>query len=150
VSAADGTQCDVLEGVILARLPEQPPLYPAEYFTDQTERLLAAELVREQVLLHTREEIPHAVAVLVERFTETPEGGVRVDASIFVERDSQKGIVVGRGGQMLKQIGTLARQEIAARLGRPASVFLWVKVQRSWRQDEKVLELLRRQGDSGD
>lgn len=146
LSAADGTQCDLLQELILRHLPEHPALYPADFLTDQSERLLAAEMIREQALLLTREEIPHAVAVLVERFTDLPGGGVRIDATIYVERDSQRGIVVGRGGQMLKQIGTRARLEITERLGRPASVFVWVKVQHNWRRDEQVLERLRRQG----
>lgn len=149
VSAADGTQCDLLEELILRHLPEHPPFYPPDYLTDQPERLLAAEMIREQVLLNTREEIPHAVAILVDRFAELADGGLRVDATIFVERHSQKGIVVGRGGQMLKKIGTRSREEIGARLGRPTSVFLWVKVQHNWRQDERVLERLRRQGAAG-
>ena len=149
VSAADGTQCDLLEEIIVGRLPLHPPFYPPEVLTDQPERLLAAEMIREQVLHLTREEIPHAVAVVVDRFAELEGGGLRIDATVLVERESQKGIVVGRGGQMLKEIGSRARQEIGDRLGRPTSVFLWVRVQRNWREDEKVLERLRGQGAPG-
>jgi GTP-binding protein Era len=149
VSAADGTQCDLLEQIVVGRLPLHPPFYPPEVLTDQPERLLAAEMIREQALLLTREEIPHAVAVLVDRFTELEDGGLRIDATVLVERDSQKGIVVGRGGQMLKEIGSRARQQIGERLGRPTSVFLWVHVQHNWRQDEKILERLREQGVPG-
>ncbi len=146
VSALKGTQCDVLERAVLQLLPAHPPLYPADYLTDQPERLLAAEMIREQVLLQTRQEIPHVVAVVVERFAELKGGSVRVQATIYVERDSQKAIVVGRGGQRLKAIGSKAREQITRHLGRPTSVFLWVKVHPNWREDARVLERWRRAG----
>lgn len=149
ISASEGTQCDLLEQLILRHLPEHPPLYPPDYLTDQPERLLAAEMIREQVLLLTRQEIPHAVAVGVDRFAELKGGSLRIEASVYVERDSQKAILVGRNGQMLKEIGSRARAEIARCLGRPAAVFLWVKVQPDWRQDAKALARLRRDAAPG-
>jgi len=149
ISASEGTQCDLLEHLILRYLPEHPPLYPPDYLTDQPERLLAAEMIREQVLLLTRQEIPHAVAVGVDRFAELKGGSLRIEASVYVERDSQKAILVGHNGQMLKEIGSRARAEIARCLGRPAAVFLWVKVQPDWRQDAKALARLRRDAAPG-
>jgi GTP-binding protein Era len=149
VSAVAGTQCEELEQALLPHLPEHPPLFPEEYLTDQPERWLAAEMIREQLFLLTREEIPHASAVSVERFAELRDGSVRIEATLLVERESHKRIVVGRGGKMLKEIGSRARAAIADRFGRPAAVFLWVSVQPRWRQDEGVLRRLREQQGGG-
>jgi GTP-binding protein Era len=149
VSALAGTQCEELERALLPLLPVHPPLFPAEYLTDQPERWLAAEMIREQVFLLTREEIPHATAVSVERFAELRDGGLRIEATVLVERESHKRIVVGRGGAMLKEIGSRARTAIADRFGRPTAVFLWVSVQPRWRQDEGVLRHLREQQRAG-
>jgi GTP-binding protein Era len=146
VSATEGTQCAELEQALLGLLPEHSPLYPEDYLTDQPERLLAAEMIREQVLLQTRQEIPHAVSVIVERYVELHKGSLRIEASIYVERESQRAIVVGKNGQRLKEIGTCAREEIGRRFERPASVFLWVKVHPDWRQDAAALERWRRSG----
>jgi GTP-binding protein Era len=149
VSALTGAQCDELERALLPHLPAQPPLFPPEYLTDQPERWLAAEMIREQVFLLTREEIPHASAVSVERFAELRGGGLRVEATLLVEKESHKRIVVGRGGRMLREIGSRARAAIAERFGRPTGVFLRVRVEPHWRQDGDVLRRLRAQQGAG-
>jgi GTP-binding protein Era len=114
ISAATGDNVDRLEKAILDRLPEGPALYPNDYLTDQPERLMAAEIVREKLLQFTHAEIPFSSAVLVDRFEEPPsEGGLlKLYCSIVVERESQKAIVVGKGGEMIKRIGTAAREEL--------------------------------------
>ncbi len=121
VSALTGDGVDALEAEILAALPEGEPLYPDDYLTDQTERTLAAELVREKVLHHTRDELPYTTAVVIDQFEEPkPPGGLtRIFASILVDHESQKPIVVGKGGAMIKRIGTEARQDLEAMLGGP-------------------------------
>jgi len=107
--------------------------------TDQTEREIGAELIREQVLRHMRQEIPHAVAVVVEEFKERENGVVYVGANVFVEKDSQKGIIIGKQGQMLRQIGSAARREIERMAGGQVYLDLWVKVRKKWRWDEREL-----------
>lgn len=144
--ATKGTNLDKLLGLIVAALPEGPRYYPGDQVTDQTEREIAAELIREQVLHHTRQEVPHAVAVVVEEFKERESGAVYVAANVFVERDSQKGIIIGRKGRMLRQVGTTARQEIERMTGGRVYLDLWVKVRKGWRRDEREL---RRLGLSG-
>jgi len=144
--ATEGVNLDKLLGLIVAALPEGPRYYPGDQVTDQTEREIAAELIREQVLRHTRQEVPHAVAVVVEEFKERESGAVYVVANVFVERDSQKGIIIGRKGRMLHQIGTAARQEIERMIGGRVYLDLWVKVRKGWRRDEREL---RRLGLSG-
>jgi GTP-binding protein Era len=141
-SALTGEGCEVLLPVIARRLPPGGPFFPEEFLSDLPQRLAVAELIREQVLLRTRQEVPHAVAVVVERMETTPQGGQRVEASLMVERDSQKGILIGRGGEMLKAIGQSARAEIAAALGSPVHLFLQVKVRKRWRDDPAILRLL--------
>jgi GTP-binding protein Era len=138
-SAVDGTNLDRLMDEIIRYLPEGPRYYPGDQITDQTEREIAAELVREQVLLHTREEVPHAVAVVVEEFKQRENGSVYVAASIHVERDSQKGILIGKGGQMLRRIGAAARKEIERMVGGGVYLDLWVKVSKNWRRDPKQI-----------
>ncbi|MBL7063290.1 MAG: GTPase Era [Anaerolineae bacterium] len=144
--ATRGVNLDKLLGLIVAALPEGPRYYPGDQVTDQTEREIAAELIREQVLRHTRQEVPHAVAVVVEEFKERESGAVYVAANVFVERDSQKGIIIGRKGRMLHQVGTAARQEIERMTGGRVYLDLWVKVRKGWRRDEREL---RRLGLSG-
>jgi GTP-binding protein Era len=144
--ATKGVNLDKLLGLIVAALPEGPRYYPGDQVTDQTEREIAAELIREQVLRHTRQEVPHAVAVVVEEFKERESGAVYVAANVFVERDSQKGIIIGRKGRMLHQVGTVARQEIERMTGGRVYLDLWVKVRKGWRRDEREL---RRLGLSG-
>jgi GTP-binding protein Era len=125
--------------MIVPALPEGPRYYPGDQVTDQTEREIAAELIREQVLRHTRQEVPHAVAVVVEEFRERENGVVYVVANVFVEKDSQKGIIIGRGGRMLRQVGSAAREEIERMTGGRIYLDLWVKVRKRWRQDENEL-----------
>lgn len=139
VSAKKGDNCpELLEGVISA-LPEGPPLFPEDTLTDQPERALTSEIVREKILHRTREEIPHATAVAIERWEDGADGLTRIDATILVEREGQKAIVIGKGGEMLKQIGTEARLEIEKLLGRRVGLKLWVKVRSHWRDDEGTL-----------
>jgi GTPase len=142
LSALDGTNVDVLEQLFLKHLPEGEPLYPADYVTDQPDRFMAAEIVREQVLQLTRDELPHSTAVVVDSFEE-PEGerGVlSLYCTILVERESQKPIVVGRGGSMIKQIGTAARAELERFFGSRVFLDLHVKVRSEWRDDERILD----------
>jgi GTP-binding protein Era len=132
---------------ILKLLPASPPLYPPDQETDSTERFLVAELIRERVLHHTSEEIPHAVAVQVEEFDESRRPHlVMIRAVIFVERNSQKGILIGKQGRMLKAIGAEARGEIEALLDAKVFLELWVKVWKNWRKDPKALRALGLQG----
>lgn len=137
--ATEGENLDKLLELIIAALPEGPRYYPGDQVTDQTEREIAAELIREQVLRFTHQEVPHAVAVVVEEFKERESGVTYVSANIFVEKDSQKGIIIGRGGQMLRHIGTAARQEIERMTGGRVYLDLWVKVSKGWRRDEREL-----------
>jgi len=141
ISAATGENVDRLERVILERLPEGEPLYPAGYLTDQPERVLAAEIVREKLLASTRAELPFATAVLVDRFEETPGEPplVRIYATIVVERESQKPIVIGHGGEMIKRIGTAAREELERLFGARVFLDLRVRVREAWREDDRTL-----------
>ncbi|MBR1761352.1 MAG: GTPase Era, partial [Schwartzia sp.] len=123
-------------------LPEGPAYYPEDMVTDQPERLIAAELVREKLLTLTRDEVPHSVAVDVDEMTTRPKGDVYIRATIYVERDSQKGIVIGRKGAMLKEIGLLARPEIEMMLGSKVYLDLWVKVRKDWRNRDAILKSL--------
>jgi GTP-binding protein Era len=141
VSASKGAGLDELRRVILERLPEGPAYFPEDYVTDQPERFLAAELVREQVLLATRKEVPHAVAVAVDRWEETPKI-TRIYATIRVEREGQKPIVIGAGGAMLKRIGTLARIEMEKLFGVKIFLDLHVRVQPAWREQRAFLDAL--------
>ena len=127
---------------IIEALPIGEPQFPADYLTDQTERMLAAEQVREQILKATREELPHATAVVVEGWREREDGLVEIDASIIVERETQKKIVIGRNGELLKRIGIAARRELEQLLERRLHLRTWVKVRRQWRDDEKALRQL--------
>lgn len=137
-SALHGENLDRLLDVVVSFLPEGPGLYPDDQVTDQTERVLAAELIREKILNRTRQELPFAVAVAVENFKEQP--GLRsISATIYVERDSQKAIVIGKGGLMLKAIGREARLEMEARFGSRVYLELWVKTKPDWRQDDQLL-----------
>ncbi len=140
--ATQGVNLDKLLHLILAALPEGPRYYPGDRVTDQTEREIAAELIREQVLRYTRQEVPHAVAVVVEEFKEREGGVIYVAANVFVEKDSQKGIIIGWRGQMLRQIGSAARPEIERMTGGRVYLDLWVKVCRGWRRDEEELRRL--------
>jgi len=143
VSALTGENVDRLERVILSRLPEGSPLYPEDHLTDQPERFFVAELVREQVLRHTHAELPFASAVIVDRFEEADQKGLlRLYCTILVERESQKPIVVGRGGSMIKTIGTAARQELEQFFQTRVFLDLRVKVRADWREDDRSLDEL--------
>ena len=139
LSALTGDNVDLLAERLVANLPEGERLYPEDFLTDQPERFFVAEMVREQILRQTREEIPYTTAVVIDSFKEG-EPLVRIEASILVERDSQKGILIGKGGSMLKAIGTAARREIEAFLGTKVYLGLFVKVREGWREDQALLE----------
>ena len=140
ISALEGDNLDRLEEAILRYLPEGPPYFPEETVTDQSLRFLAAEIIREKILRHTREELPYVVGIMLEEFKEeTQRKMTSIRATIFVERDSQKAIVIGKGGAMLKKIGQEARRELEDLLDTKVFLQLWVKVKKDWREDELIL-----------
>jgi GTP-binding protein Era len=138
LSALTGENVDRLEQVLLGRLPEGKALYPDDFLTDLPERFFVAEMVRERILHHTREEIPYVTGVVIESFKEE-EGLMRIQVAILVERDNQKGILIGRGGAMLKTVGTEARHQIEGFLGTKVFLGLFVKVRERWRENEGIL-----------
>ncbi|MGH2758212.1 MAG: GTPase Era [Actinomycetota bacterium] len=140
VSARTGEGVRPLVSEISRHLPEGPMFYPSDMQTDQPERVLVAELVREKVLELTREEVPHSVAVVVDDMEADERGLVTIDATIYVERSSQKGIVIGKGGCMLREAGTKARREIEALLGSRVLLRLRVKVERDWQRRQSLVE----------
>jgi len=141
VSALDGTQVEELIAAIVKALPAGPPYFPEDTLTDATERFIAAELIREKIFRLTGEEIPYASAVTVEAFKpDADKKRVNIEATIHLERDSQKGIIIGRGGAMLKRIGTEARQDIEKMTGSKVFLKLFVRVQKNWRKDTKAIE----------
>jgi GTPase len=141
ISALTGLGCfDLVKGW-LARLPDHPPFFPPDQFTDQPERFLVAEIIREKAILATREEVPHAIAVLVDSFEEG-EKLLRIRATLYVEREGQKGILIGKGGTTMKKIGMQARQEIESILGVHVYLELFVKVQPAWRQNSALVRQL--------
>ncbi|AEH44859.1 GTP-binding protein Era [Thermodesulfatator indicus DSM 15286] len=143
ISALERDGLEELVKEIVETLPEGPMYYDPDTLTDQPQRLLAAEIIREKVFMLTRQEIPYATAVVVEEFQEDPERNlIIIQATIYVEKDSQKGIVIGKGGQMLKKIGTLAREELEFLFGKRVHLDLWVKVLKGWRKEEKLLRRL--------
>jgi GTPase len=144
VSALKGENVDRLEQVLLSHLPEGEPLYAEDYLTDQPERFFVAELVREQVLRHTHDELPFSTAVVVDKFEEGPL--LRLYCSILVERDSQKPILIGKGGAAIKAIGTAAREELERFFQTRVHLDLHVKVRERWREDERTLDELGVQG----
>jgi GTP-binding protein Era len=141
VSARTGEGLEQLREEILSRLPDGPQYFPPDFVTDQPERFLAAELVREKVLMLTHQEVPHSVAVLVDKWEETPQL-TRIYATVYVERDGQKKIVIGAKGAMLKRIGTLAREEMEALFDRRIYLNLFIKVQPGWRERPAFLNSL--------
>jgi GTPase len=141
ISALTGDGCPALVDSWLARLPESPPYFPPDQFTDQPERFLAAELIREKAILATREEVPHAIAVLVDSFEEKKEL-VKIRATLYVEREGQKGILIGKRGETMKKIGTQARKDIESILGTHIFLELFVKVQPNWRQNAVLVRQL--------
>ena len=139
ISAREGENLDGLLAEIKAHLPEGPQYYPADMVTDQPERLIVAELVREKVLALTRDEIPHAVAVDIEEMTTRQKGDVYIRAVIYVERESQKGIVIGTKGALLRTIGAQARTDVETLLGSKVYLDLWVKTRKDWRNRATAL-----------
>lgn len=140
ISASQGNNVSELIKTIAKYLPEGPQFYDADQLTDRPEYFIVAELIREQVLKLTHEEVPHATAVVVDRMRDHEGGKLQIEATIYVERPGQKGIIIGKKGQMLKQIGIAARQEIEALLGGKVNLRLWVKVQKNWRSDPAFLK----------
>ena len=138
ISARTRDGLDELKRVIRQHLPEGPPLYPDDYLTDQPMRFLAAEIIREQILRATREEVPHATAVLIDQWEEAPKL-IRISATVHVERPGQKTSLIGNRGQMLKKIGSEARQELERLLDRKVFLSLFVKVKPNWREDPSFL-----------
>lgn len=141
VSAVSGRGCKDLLDQVLKHLPEGEPFFDADQVTDLFERDIAADLVREAALLHLRDEVPHAIAVRVDEYKERSETQVYIGATIFVERDSHKAIVIGKGGEMLKKIGSTARREIEEMSGKKLYLELRVKVNKNWRNDPNSLGL---------
>ena len=143
ISAAEGDNAQQLLEALVAALPEGPPLYPPDQITDRPVRTLAQELIREKALLFTHEEVPHAVAVLVEEWREGTRGAkIYIRATVYVERDSQKIILIGKEGSLLKRIGQAARKEIELLVDKPVFLDLWVKVAKNWRKDPQRLREL--------
>jgi len=139
ISALNGNNVTTLLEQIVRYLPEGPQYYPADQVTDHPEQFVCAELIREKILHLTREEIPHSIAVQIEDMRVEENGLVRISAVIFVERDSQKGIIIGKQGSLLKEVGKMARKDIEALLGSKTFLELWVKVKKDWRNHERVL-----------
>jgi GTP-binding protein Era len=141
-NAVKGHNCDKLLHIILNHLPQAPPFFPPDQMTDQPMQFFAAELIREKVLLNTYQEVPHGVAVAIERWEERPNNVLAIAATIYVERESHKGIVIGERGRMLKKIGQQARQELELWLNRRIYLELWVKVRERWRDQPAFFQQL--------
>jgi len=139
VSAKTGSGLEQLLADIVSRLPEGPPFFPEDQVTDLYERDLAADLIREAALHLLKDEVPHGIAIRIDQFTERNQSGAYIEATVFVERESHKAIVIGENGSMIKEIGSMARKEIEAMSGRKVYLRLRVKVRKNWRDDEKVL-----------
>ncbi|MCB5950506.1 GTPase Era [Enterococcus sp. BWT-B8] len=137
ISATEGNNVERMMDTLIVKMPEGPQYFPEDQVTDHPEYFIVSELVREKVLLLTRDEIPHSVAVVVDSMKRDENDKVHIQATVIVERDSQKGIIIGKGGKMLKQIGTKARRDIEHLLDDKVYLELWVKVQKDWR-DKKI------------
>ena len=146
ISAKEESNLDGLVAEIKKHLPKGPQYYPEDMVTDQPERLIVAELIREKALHNTREEIPHAIAVDIDEMKTRDNGDMYVRATIYVERESQKGIVIGKKGAMLKEIGALSRADIQMLLGCKVFLDLWVKVKKDWRNRDNILKEFGFQG----
>ena len=140
ISATEGNNVDRLMEVLIAEMPEGPQYFPDDQVTDHPEYFIVSELIREKVLFLTRDEIPHSVAVVVDSMKRYENDKIQIQATIIVERDSQKGIIIGKGGKMLKEIGTKARKDIENLLGDKVFLELWVKVQKDWRDKRVYLQ----------
>jgi GTPase len=139
ISALKEVNIDALMRAIVRYLPEGPRYFPTDQLTDQPERFVIAELIREQIFTQTEQEVPYQTAVMVEQMEDTDSGLLRVEATVYVERDSQKGIIIGKHGNRLKQIGQAARQEIERRLNTRVYLALWVKVRKDWSENEQLI-----------
>lgn len=139
ISATQHIHLENLLSLILEYIPEGPPEFPAEQITDLHEREIAADLIREAALLLLRDEVPHGIAIRIDQFLERGEEGAYIEATLFVEKESHKPIVIGQGGVMMKKIGSLAREKIENMSGRKVFLRIRVKVRKNWRDDEKVL-----------
>jgi GTP-binding protein Era len=148
ISALAGEGLEVLRAEIVKRLPEGPPLYSEDHLTDQPERFLAAEILREKVLELTRQEVPHAVAVMIESWQDS-DRLLRIAASIYVERQGQKAILIGSGGALLKKIGTLARQDLERAFAKKVFLQTHIKVRPRWREDPEFLAAIDWRGMAG-
>jgi GTP-binding protein Era len=142
VSALEGDQLELLMDQILALLPESPPLYPSDANTEQTDEVRIQELIREATLEGVADELPHSIAVTIDEMNEREDGLLNIFANLWVERDSQKGIIIGKGGQKLKDIGQRARAEVEAFLGRRVHLAIQVKVSKEWQRDSKKIDRL--------
>lgn len=142
ISALEGNNVPELLAALKQHLPEGPKYYPDDQITDHPEYFVVSELIREKILELTRDEVPHSVAVNVERMRHNDQGKLRIEATIIAERAGQKGIIIGKGGQMLKKIGTLARQDIEHLLGDKVYLALWVKIDKNWRNNQHYLNEL--------
>jgi GTP-binding protein Era len=140
ISALKADGLERLQKEIIENLPEGQPFYPPDQITDHPERFIVSELIREKIFQRYGEEIPYATTVEIEEFKERADGKDFIKATIYVEKNSQKGILIGKKGAALKEVGKLARQEIEFLLGRSVFLELWVKVKEKWRQDERVLK----------
>jgi GTP-binding protein Era len=142
LSALKRNGIDELIGTIIKYLPEGPKLYPNDIVTDQMERFMASEIIREKVIEATMEEVPYSAAVEVEEWSEREDGVVFIRANIYIEREGQKGIIIGKQGLRLKSIGSKARHDIESLLGTRVFLELWVKIRKDWRSDERILREL--------
>lgn len=141
-TALRGNNVDKVLQMVVERMPEGEKRYEDDDFTDQSQRFVAAELIREKILMASRQELPYATAVMVEDWTEEPNGLVRISACIFVEKEGQKAIIIGQKGHFLKEVGTAARLEIEALLGKRVFLELVVKVRADWRMNPRMLQEL--------
>lgn len=139
ISALKGTNLDLMLNLIVKYLPEGEPFFPEDYMTDYNERFLASEIIREKVFEFYGEEIPYSTTVEIEEFKEREAGKDFIKAIIYVERDSQKGIIIGENGKAIKRVGVIAREEIEKQIGRKVYLELWVKVMEKWRKDKKKM-----------
>ncbi len=142
ISALNGTNLDLMLNLVVKYLPEGEPFFPDDYMTDYNERFLAAEIIREKVFEFYGEEIPYSTTVEIEEYKEREAGKDFIKAIIYVERDSQKGIIIGENGKAIKRVGVIAREEMEKQIGRKVFLELWVKVMEKWRKDKKKMHKL--------